>query len=67
MDLSDIHPLAVVAGVIGIGIGIYTVKIAGGGGMAVGEVNMELGIIWKVLIPIACGLGGWFIVQKMAS
>lgn len=67
MELSDLHPVAVIAGVIGVVIGIYTVKIAGGGGMAVGDVDMELGIIWKILIPIACGLGGWFIVQKMAE
>lgn len=67
MELSDLHPIAVIAGIVGIIIGIYMVKVATGGGATFGEVNMQLGIFWKILIPIACGGGSWFIVQKMAD
>lgn len=67
MDLSDIHPFAVVAGLIGGLIGLYMLKVASGGGIGVGEATFQLGIIWKVLIPIACAAGGFFIVQFMAE
>ena len=67
MELSDLHPVAVIAGIIGIIIGIYMVKVAGGGGFGVGEATMEIGLIWKILTPVATGVGSWFIVQKMAD
>ena len=56
MELEDIHPIAVVAGIVGAGIGWFmTMRID------------ELGIIWKLLTPIFSAIGGFFIMQKMAS
>jgi len=56
MDLSEIHPFAAVAGVVGGLIGFMMVK------------RIEaIGMLWKILTPIASAVGGFFIMQKMAS
>lgn len=56
MEFDEISPAAVIAGVVGAVIGYF---------MA-GRME-ELGLIWRVLTPLLCAIGGFFIVQKMAS
>jgi len=65
MEFSDIHPIAVVAGVLGAIIGFVVIK--GMGGSNISGVEYHVGIIWKILIPIVCAAGGFFVVQKMAE
>lgn len=65
-ELDEIHPFAVVAGVIGLGIGWYMVKVATGtGGFAISDATVHLGLIWKILIPISCAAACFFIANKM--
>ncbi|MCH7851034.1 MAG: hypothetical protein IH845_05315 [Nanoarchaeota archaeon] len=56
MDFEDISPIAVIAGVVGAGIGWFMV----------GRID-ELPAMWKILTPLASGLGGYFIMAKMAN
>ncbi len=65
IELGDVHPLAVVFGALGALIGFYTVKVMGGGGLAVGEASYHIGIIWRILIPIACGGVAFLMTNKM--
>jgi hypothetical protein len=66
-ELEGIHPLAVIAGAIGAFVGFYSVSVMGGGGVAVGEAAYHVGIIWKILIPVACAIGCFFIAQRIFS
>lgn len=65
MELSDIHPIAVVAGIAGGIIGFVVIK--GMSGANISGVEYNVGLIWRILIPIVCAVGGFFIVQKMAE
>lgn len=56
MELDEINPAAVIAGLVGGAIGYF---------MA-GRME-EIPALWRILTPIACALGGFFIVQKMAG
>ncbi len=60
MELTDIHPIAVIAGILGAAIGFVMVQRMGGA-------DYSIGLMWKILTPIVCGAGGFFIVQKMAE
>lgn len=60
MDISDIHPIAVIAGAVGAFIGFILIKRMTGA-------DYSIGFLWRVLTPIACGIGSFFIVQKMAD
>jgi len=60
MEISDIHPIAVLAGIIGAVVGFIMVQRISGS-------DYNIGLLWKILTPIACGAGGFFIVQKMAD
>jgi len=60
MEFSDIHPVAVIAGVVGAIIGFIIIKRMTGA-------DYNIGIIWKILIPIVCAAGGFFVVQRMAE
>jgi predicted anti-sigma-YlaC factor YlaD len=60
MDFDDINPIAYVAGAIGALIGIIILKRMTGA-------EYDIGLLWKILTPIVCALGGFFIVHKMAS
>lgn len=56
MDIEDINPAAVIGGIVGGAIGYF---------MA-GRME-ELQLIWRILTPLFCALGGFFIVHKMSS
>ncbi len=61
----EFTPLGIFFGAIGIGIGFVSVWSMSGGG--VGEVQYELNVIWKVLIPIATGGICFLIGNKMSE
>ncbi len=65
MDITDINPIAVIGGVIGLIVGLVILK--GMSGMSIVGEEIPLALIWKVLIPIACGAGGFFVVQGISS
>ncbi len=65
MELDEIHPLAVVFGLVGLGIGILAVKSMGGGGLGLGEASYDIGIMWKILIPITCAGASFLLTNKM--
>ena len=54
MEISDIHPLAVIAGLAGLLIGFVMLKYLG----AMDE-EIQLGLIWRILTPIVCGVGSF--------
>ena len=60
MEISDLHPIAIIAGILGVVIGFIMIKRLSGA-------EYTLGLIWRVLTPIACGAASWFMVQKMAG
>jgi len=60
MELEDISPAAAIAGLVGAFIGYIMIARMGGA-------DYNLGLIWKILTPLACGAGGFFIVQRMAD
>jgi hypothetical protein len=59
MDFEDINPAAVVLGLVAGLVGLIMTKRMG----AVSDV----GIIWKILTPIACFLASFFMVQRMGE
>lgn len=61
MEISDIHPVAVIFGILGAVIGFIMIKRMSG------TTDFNIGLIWRLLTPIACGAASWFIVQKMAG
>lgn len=64
--LEDFTPISYFFGVIGLLVGYYSIRVMSGtGGFAVGETGYHLGLIWKILIPIACGIGGMVISNKI--
>ena len=60
MDFEDLSPVAIGFGIVGALIGVVIVKRMSGA-------EFQLGLMWKILTPIATGIGGWAIVQKMAE
>lgn len=65
MEISDINPIAVIGGVLGVIIGFIILR--GMGGMNLIGEEVAIGLIWKILIPVTCGIGGFFIVQRMVE
>lgn len=60
MDFDEINPIAVVFGIVGVAMGYLMISRMSGG-------DVSLGIIWKILTPIVCGIATFFIGQKMIS
>ncbi len=60
MEFSDIHPMAAVFGVAGLLIGFIMLQVMG----AMDE-EIQLALIWRILTPIVCGAGSFFLAQKM--
>lgn len=58
MEWDELSPIAIIAGVLGALIGFIIIKRMSGA-------EYEIGFLWKALTPIACGLGSFFIIQKM--
>jgi len=55
-ELDEINPIAIAAGFLGALIGFYMSK------------SMEgIGMMWRVLTPIACFVGSFGIVHKMSD
>lgn len=63
IDLEDIHPLAVVFGIAGALIGLFMIKSMQGFNPTGEEYN--IGIIWKILIPVVTGVASFFMTNKM--
>ena len=56
IELDEINPIAVIAGFVGAAVGFYMSK------------SMEgIGLMWKILTPIACFIGGFIIMHKMSD
>jgi len=55
MDFEDIHPMAAFLALLGSGITIFMMKVAGA----------DIGFIWKILTPIATFFACFFLAQKM--
>lgn len=56
IELDELNPIAIIAGFVGALIGFYMSK------------NLEgIGIMWKVLTPVACFVGSFAIMHKMSD
>lgn len=65
MDLTDIEPAAWIGAVAGLIIGAIILK--GMSFNALGDDVVQLGLIWKILLPIVTTVAGFFTMQFMAS
>jgi len=65
--LQEAHPLAYVGGVLGALLGYYSVRVMEGDSFAIGEASYHVGIIWKILTPLATGVVCFFVTNKILS
>jgi len=55
-DFDEINPISYIAALVAALVGFYMSK------------SMEgLGLMWKVLTPVACAIGGFLIMHKMSN
>ena len=56
MELDELSPPGIIAALVAGGIGYFMVA-----GLDV------LGMVWRVLTPVVCAIGGYLIMAKMAD